>query len=227
MNATLTAHSPVHHLVEALGPHWTRIGAMPTAAHFGSPQEEAAAVRTLGLCDLSALVKLGVKGPQADAWLAQQGVDVPGDIYETRRLSDGGLAVKIAADEYVLESGPACRTVPELLQKADDAALPAGVYRVEQQTATFLVGGTGALAAMAQTCGVNLAEAVPERLIYSRVAGVSCAILPETLNAIGIYRLWVDYCDAIYLWQTLTQIIGELGGRVVGAACLYPDLPVQ
>lgn len=218
----MPALSPVHHLLEPLGPHWSRIGDAPIAAHFGALEAEVVAAQALGLCDLSALPQLGVKGPAADPWLRQQGVEVPAELYEVRALGDGGLIGRVAADEFFLESGTAGRSVPDLAERL--ATVPGGAYRVERHSAAFLLSGSRRLEVMAQTCGVNLAEAAPRRLIYSRVAVTSCGLLPDRLNGAQVLRLWVEPSLAVYLWQTLAEISGELGGRIVGASCFYPDL---
>jgi sarcosine oxidase subunit gamma len=48
--------------------------------------------------------------------------------------------------------------------------------------------------------------------------GVSVIIIPGEREGIPFYRLWCDITFGSYLWQTLVQIIHELGGSVVGAA---------
>ena len=63
------------------------------------------------------------------------------------------------------------------------------------------------------------------RLILTRLAGVNAGILPETIGAWPAYRLWVDPSFAADLWEALAGIVGELGGRVVGTACLSAPSP--
>jgi sarcosine oxidase gamma subunit len=80
---------------------------------------------------------------------------------------------------------------------------------------------------LAQTCGIDFEQAPPRQVILTRLAGVTCAILPQPEQDTEVYRLWVDHSHGIYLWQTLVQISDELGGRVIGAACFYPHLQVS
>ena len=215
-------HSPVHSYLESLGPQWGQIEGSPVALRFGAPEPEAAAMRQLALCDVSSLGKMVVKGPAASSWLGEQGVEVPPEIYETRGLPDGGLVARTGTDEYFLESGIAGQFVPALRDQVGPA--PAGVYRIERQDATFLLSGSRAHEVMAQTCGVNLKEAAPERLVLTSVAGVTCGVLPDPEKDVRIYRLWADFTYAFYLWETLHQIVDELGGQIVGVAAFYPDL---
>ena len=59
---------------------------------------------------------------------------------------------------------------------------------------------------MIQTCGVNFLQEPPNRIVYTRVAGASCGIIP-TANK---YRIWIDYTLAPYLWETLSEIAHDL-----------------
>ena len=98
MSETPTRRSPIHSWLEARQPQWRLMGWMPIAVRFQAGEAEKAAMNKLALCDLSALTKLGVKGRHAESWLSDQSVKVPADIYESRRLADGGLIVRLAAD---------------------------------------------------------------------------------------------------------------------------------
>ncbi len=63
---------------------------------------------------------------------------------------------------------------------------------------------------LAQTCAINFAAAPAGQLIYTRVAGVSCAILPALDGNPLSYRIWVDPSYAGYLAETLANIATEL-----------------
>ena len=77
---------------------------------------------------------------------------------------------------------------------------------------------------LAQSCSINFNEASLNQLLLTRVAGVNCGVLPETIGNRQFFRLWVDYTYAIYLWTTLVQIFEDLDGSVVGAGCIFPEL---
>ena len=197
---------------------------MTTAVRFDTDEDEPSPLQTLGLCDLSGLTKLGVKGRNAETWLSGQGVDVPATIYESLPLGDGGLIVRLGTDEFLLESGLTDddNGVAALSNRLDPTE--EHVYRIERQDATFLLVGPRALDVLAQTCGVNFREAAARYLVLMRVAGVSCGVFPASVGETQCYRLWVDYSYAAYLWETLEQICNDLGGRVVGAGSLFPTI---
>ena len=216
MTDTLSGRSPVHHLLEALGARWGQTGRTPLALDFGEPQAEASAARTLGLSDVSALSKLGVKGKRSASWLKEQGVDVPEEVYEVRDLNPEGVVARIGRDEFLLEDGIRGASVAKL----SESPVGGSVYRQDRQDATFLLSGARARDLLAQVCGVDFREVAPRRLIYTRVAVVSAAVIFDPIEGLPVYRLWVDSTYAEYLWEHLSQIATELGGRVVGAECL-------
>lgn len=222
MPQALIASSPVHPLLDALGANWKQLGQTPIAAHFGAPKDEAKAALSLGLCDVSALVKLGIKGPLAKSWLQECGVDVPVTVFETRPQPDRGLIAQVHLDEFVIESGIRDDCIKNIMVRLE--AGPCGIYPIERHEATFFLSGSHTLEVLAQTCSVNFREVESKRLIYTRIAGTSCAVMPEVIQDIPVYRIWIDRSLAIYLWQILAEIVENLGGQVVGATCFYPEL---
>jgi sarcosine oxidase subunit gamma len=209
--------SPVHDLLLSRNAQWGRLAGAPIALRFDPEDREVA--RELALCDLSALPKLGLKGPGAELWLRRNEVQVPPAIYDTARLSDGGLIARLGGADFFLEGGPSNEVLPRL------ATIPEGVYRAERQDATFLLTGTRALGVLPRLSSIDFATAAPARLILTRAGGVNCAVLPDRdPRDFPVYRLWVDFTYAVSFWESVVEILQELGGRVVGAACVYPDL---
>jgi sarcosine oxidase subunit gamma len=223
MSDTPTRYSPVHHLLELRQPVWQSVGGAALAVRFCDEQAERAAMQSLGLCDLSALTKLGLKGRLSADWLAGHNVDVPAAIYESRPLADGGVIVRLGTGEFLLESGIAGDVVSARSKQLLKSS-PQQVYHVERQDATFLLTGSKAVGVFAQTCGVNFREMPAGRIVFTRVAGVNCGILPQLVGQVPAWRFWIDPSYAADLWKTLEVISSELGGSVIGAACIYPEL---
>ena len=98
-----------------------------------------------------------------------------------------------------------------------------GAYRVVRQDASILLSGSRAAEVFLQTCGYDFRKP-GDRLVMTRVAGVSCSILHRTINRLGTFQLWMDGSFGAYLWKTLLEIARELGGRPVGLACFFPEL---
>lgn len=210
--------SPVHDLLVARDARWGRVAGAPIPICFGPGEDEAA--RDLAVCDLSALPKLGFKGPGAEGWLSQQHVEVPPATYDTARLSDGGVIARLGKADFFLEGGPSNGVLPRMAPAAAD------VYRAERQEATFLLTGGRALRVLARLSSFDFATAAPHRLVLTRAGGINCGVLPDRVGDIPVYRLWVDFTYAASFWEETTGIAEGLGGRVVGAGCIYPELAV-
>ena len=115
------------------------------------------------------------------------------------RVGDGELILECAIGDSLWERFNAA------LQAADTS-----VYRVEQESVTLVLRGAQALEIFAQTCGLDLGSEPVDRMVYTRVAGVSCGVLPRDESGERVFRLWVEYGLAPYLWETLAGIAAEI-----------------
>ncbi len=158
-----------------------------------------------GLRDESDREKLGIKGPRASSWLAEHGVAHPESLFAVARGENDCVVVRTAEDEVVLEA-PRGDPLFERLEAAL-ADAPSGVYRVEQQSATFVLGGSEAPAFWAQTCALDIASAPTDRIVYTRVAGTSCGVIPEVDAGTRSYRIWVDYSYGPDFWNAAVEIL--------------------
>jgi glycine cleavage system aminomethyltransferase T len=217
-----TRRSPILHLLESQGIEFRDFGGGSYAVRAGSAKDELRTLELLGLCDLSGLQKLGLKGHDGEALLTSCGLDVPSDVFASRSLPDGGVILRLGADEFFLEDNISNTASLEVAARIDSHQ--GKLVRVEHQEATFLLTGRRSLEALAQTCGINFLEATPHRVVFTRVAGVNCGVYPETLREVPAYRLWVDPSYAVYLWETLVEICRSLDGGEIGAGCIYPEL---
>ncbi len=163
---------------------------------------------TPGLRDASDRAKLGIKGPRLLPWLTEQGVSCPQSIFEVTRSEDEALAVRVGDDEIILELPPGATQLAALEAALQDS--PQSVYRVEHQTATFLLFHPEAPSLWAQTCALDVASAPTERILYTRVAGISCGVIPEAIHENRSYRIWVDYPYGPDLWKTMGEILAGL-----------------
>ena len=217
-----TRRSPIRRQVEADHTHVLGAADAVLVLHLSDASAERDAARTLGLIDLSVLPKLGIKGPAADTWLGERSMPVPTNIYDIASCDDGSRLVRLGDDEFFIEQHPAGSRVGGLT--SDLTSPVSGVYPVWREDATFVLTGASAGEVLAQTCGVDMGRVDRDRLIMTRVAGVSCSILPQMLGELSCYRLWLDPSFAASMWETLTEIVVDLGGRAVGAGCVYPEL---
>lgn len=159
---------------------------------------------------------VGVKGAQAAEWLEARGVATPRDVYGVCSYGDGGLVIRQGGADFLVQFADGDSTFVGLCRRPADA--PSGVYPIPRCDAVFEVTGTpvAVFGVFAQTCGVDLQRQRTDRVLFSRVAGVSCCILPERTPSDCRVRLWLDPTFADYLWHELEQIVGELGGSATG-----------
>ena len=222
MTKSATRHSPVHGALARLNPEWGRIGQMPVALNIGDPEREAALKERLAICDVSALGRFGVKGPNASGWLRDHGVDVPGSANSWSRLPGGqGLILRLGSNEFLVEDGPRASVVESLRGSLDSGSR--GLYPVLRQDASFLLTGARAREVMLQVCGIDF-DAVDygtRPLFLTRVAVISAVVLPWVEEGTRGFRLWCSYPYGLYLWEELNEIVGEFGGGVVGLSAVY------
>lgn len=210
-------HSSLKNQFEKQQAEWGNIHAMEVPLHFDSHQSESTSMRDLAICDVSSLPKLGVKGRGAAAWLSGEGIPIPNGIYEWLPFDQGAMIIRLAPDEFFLEDTMEGEWVANLsgrLGRGFD-----GVYRVERQDTGLLISGKRSHEVLAQTCSYPFDDS-EEKVVMTRVALVSCSILPLLLKEVQTFRLWFSSTYGIYLWQSLTEIVEDLGGKTVGVKSL-------
>ncbi len=219
---TAPQQSPVQDWLVNHGAQLRVIGTGQFVVRFGSDDSERTAMESLGLCDMSGLRKLGLKGRDAENLLQDTNLNVPTETFESGPLPDGGLIVRFGSEEFFLESGirnDSLTAISQQLQQWNGDA-----FQVDHQEATFLLTGSHVVSVLSQTCGINFRDAIPRKAIFTRAAGVSCCILPDGIGGIPGYRIWVDPGFALYLWEALVDITESLSGSVIGAGCIFPEL---
>ena len=218
--------SPVHDCLEELNPVWAEIHSMKVPLRFKDATGETQLKPELSLCDLSCLPKVSVKGPESLAWLAQTGILVPESVYGYRSMGDGGLVIRTDRQEVFLEDGPASQRVSEFEREL--SSHPLGVYLVRRQDASFQLTGVQSNAVLRETCGVDFSQP-PDAVVMTRVAGVSCMVLPLQAKGAPAFRFWLDPSYGWYLWKALLEIVRDQGGDAIGLDAFFPrlDKPTQ
>jgi heterotetrameric sarcosine oxidase gamma subunit len=175
-----------------------------------SPIEEMLAELDVpGFSHPAELVKLGVKGRELVPWAEENRIEIPTKMYETLQVGEGGVLARVGGDEVILECSPGAALHAQF-EKALGQPRRA-IFRVVQQSATYELAGLRAKDVLAQTCAIDFRAAERNRIMFTRIAGVSCGIIPLQRNEGMAYRIWVDYTFAQYLGETLANIISELG----------------
>ena len=166
----------------------------------------AAPVREL-LSHPEELVKRGVKGPGVVAWARSHDFPVPDARYAVLPVGATGVLARVGEGELILE----CTSHHALWERWQTALAgeAEGVYDIPQQSVTLELSGPRAPQVLARSCALDLAAEPVDRILYTRIAGVSCAVLPRREGKRPTYRLWVDYSLAAYLWTTLAELIED------------------
>lgn len=189
-----------------LQPRWSNVNGMRVPARFESEGD----VRELAIADLSCFAKAGLKGPGAAAWLAERGVAVP----PRANTWCGDLVARLGETEFFIEG-----------EAADKVGKPAsqGVYPVLRQDTAIAIAGTRVYEVLVETCSVNFASIDADTLVMTSMVGVPVLVIPQQREGVPLMRIWADPTFSPYLWQTLLEIVRELGGGPAGLASLFPQ----
>ena len=190
------------------------------ALWFDDPEQERQAAQRLALCDLSSLPRTGYKGNAATNWLREQQVPIPAETFESERLKDGGIVLKVASDEYFLEAGPTGLDLPT----PPVADFPPECFPVVREDSSIVLCGVRSKDVLQQVCGYDFSTAALDRVVYTRVAGVDAALFPASGFPQPVMKIWSDRSYAISLWNSLVEICADFEGPIVGAQALFTDL---
>jgi sarcosine oxidase subunit gamma len=219
--------------------HGANFEAMADAAvarDYGDPAGEGETARRLGLADLSALPRLGVKGPGTADWLAGQGLQVPAESNQAVRQSSGVLAARLAPSELML-LGDLSGDL-----SGDPAHLDAiaAAWRAEPQSPVpperprgfllprrhshfwFVLSGDGTAGMFAKICGVDLrpGKFANGRIAQTSIARMNAVVIRDDQGGVLAYHLLGDSASAEYLWDCLLDAMAEFDGAPVGLAAL-------
>ena len=114
---------------------WTQVHNMPAPLRFHDSAIEDRLKTELSICDVSCLPKMGIKGQEAFAWLAQAQIPVPERVFGYRSLADDSLVIRTGSQEAFLEDSVATNRIGELQHQLPPD--PPGVYLVARQDASF------------------------------------------------------------------------------------------
>ena len=134
--------------------------------------------------------------------------------------------IRTDRQEVFLEDGPDSHRVSQFEREL--SSHPSGVYLVRRQDASFLLTGVRSNAVLRETCGVDFSQP-PDGVVMTRVAGVSCMILPLQAEETPAFRFWLDPSYGSYLWDALLEIVRDQGGDAIGLDAFIPgsDMPTQ
>lgn len=149
--------------------------------------------------------RLGLKGPNAAAWLDQHGLPVPSrpNSWICASADEQDIVVRLGATEFFLEH--ASTPAPQSLANELAAPIP-GVYPVLREDRAFLLGGESANAVLAEMCNVNF-SALPEgEAVMTLMIGVAVVVVAQGNAARRRYRIWCDPSYGDSFWSSLQDV---------------------
>jgi sarcosine oxidase, subunit gamma len=160
--------------------------------------------------NLGVLPQLKVKGLGAADWLREHSFAVPSNVFDTLPLSDDAWIARLGETEFLAQWASdddiLTRIGKHLLLPRKD------IFSIPCSDATIQLSGAEARSVFAQTCGIDFRKTPLQRILFTRVAGVSCGIIPQANESEVSFRLMCDCSYSAYLWETLAGITTELGG---------------
>ena len=218
----LQRRSPVYRELLAAGGQFVSAHGGALAESFGKEiAEEQEIASRLGLCDITLLPHLGVKGGDALIWLRQQGLTIGDTDNRASQQGDGALAARLSPTEVMILSDPSGTS--DLCAKLLNE-LPAKpgleVFSVPRGEGYFwyLVSGEHAESMFAKICGVDLRIKgfAPFQIAQTSMARMNVIVIRDELGGIPAYYLLGDIASASYFWACLTDAMAEFKGRPIG-----------
>ena len=166
--------------------------------------------------------RLGLKGPRAAQWLTAQGILLPAApntwVHAGETVTaDALLVARLGTAEFFLEEGIGGTTLRRLSPLLEEQV--PGVYPVLREDWSFHLGGERVHEVLEQVCNVNFAALILDShpVIMTLMIGVAVLVVPEAGSAERRYRIWCDPTFGPYLSESLGAVVGESGGRIMGA----------
>ena len=219
---TYVRHTALHGALARLKPVWGTLHGMRIPMQFRGAVDTREALDRLAIADVSFLDKLGVKGPGAAGWLLGHGVQPPETAFEVAPLAgNGGIVARIGRSEFFLESGVDEAASLPIVSSIESPPTPTA-HPMPRHDVSLLVAGARVPDLLAQTCGVNLMDEAPNRIVLTRFAAVSVMLLyrPDPMRL----RIWCDPSFGVYLWNAVLEIARDLGGALAGVDGVRPLL---
>ncbi len=153
------------------------------------------------------LARIGLKGPRAQQWLAQQSVATPDRPNTWCPVGDDeqDICVRLGASEFFLEQADG-NTLRRL--NTELAGHVPGVYPVLREDRAFVLAGEAADEILAQMCNVNFSalDAAEREAVMTLMIGVAVTVVPQGNAAQRRYRIWCDPSCGDYFWSSLQDV---------------------
>jgi sarcosine oxidase, subunit gamma len=166
--------------------------------------------------------RIGMKGPQAERWLADRGIVLPSAPNSWAGSTAAGnstlLVARLGSTEFFLEDAAEGTVLPGIRGGLEES--PSGVYPVLREDTAFQLSGDGVHDVLAQVCNVHFAGlALDSRpVIMTLMLGVAVLVVPHLSgpDALPRYRIWCDPTFGPFLGEAVGGVVVECGGTLRG-----------
>ena len=209
----------MHHLHIAAGAVMVEEAGWSRPARYADPEAERARLHaSVGVCDVSPLLKVSVQGDGLETSLPELEGVAPGRLV---RGTGGDIAARLAPDEAVVISPPAPSGADASSMLAADGA---GVHAIDVTSgmAGAAVIGPAAERALAGLTDLDISgRAFPDMACaQARFAEVYGLLLRLDRDGLPAYQLYFSRDFGQYVWEALVETAHHLGGGPVGIEAL-------
>ena len=211
--------------LERAGASFEELNGCAIAMDYGNAEDEVVQARKLGICDLSALQRIGFKGWNMADWLGVQGAVITEESNIASPQADGTRIARLAPSEaLVLGDYRGGGKLIEKLNSAWSMDSAAGCFQVPRAETNFWLALIGAdtPALLAKICAVDLRDqATPVyTVVQTNVARLNAIIIRGGTTEVPVFDLLSDIASAVYLWHALLDAMDQFDGKPVGLKAL-------
>ena len=205
----------MHHLHLAAGAVMVEEAGWSRPARYTDPEAERARLReSVGVCDVSPLLKVSVQGDGLETALPElEGVAAGRLVHRT----GGAVAARLAPDEAVVIAPPAqCGADVSSMLAGDGADVQA--IDITSGMAGAAVLGPAAGRALASLTDLDISDlAFPDMAAaQTRFAEVYGLLLRIDRDELPAYQIYFSRDFGQYMWEALVETAHHLGGGAVG-----------
>lgn len=219
-SASLTRRNPLNRL-QANGAELTQINDTEIVDHYGDSVMEEKSLRSLALCDLSALSRWGCKGAGAPGWIESLNLELPQQPNKAVVQNNGGLIARLSMEECLLLDDVASTSEwPRLIEGMCSGQIPERVYSLPRADShcCFALSGEHSSDTLAKVCAVDLrlTKFANNDVAQTSVARVNAIVIRADQNSVPCFYILSDLSSAEFLWTCLIDAMQEFDGHAVG-----------
>lgn len=214
--------SPLNRLHHRNGAMFKAHGEVQLVARYQTPSLEQQSAQNLGLVDLTALERIGFKGPNTRDWLEARGLKLPPAAnWADGTQGHGMCTAALSNTEFLIldRVDKATSSITEL-RNAWSMDIEEKTYLLERahSHAWFAVCGQYAAEMFSKLCAIDLRhhKFQQHQIAQTSVARCSAIIMRCDQGDTSCFHLLFDLSYTEYMWQCLLDAMQEYQGMPIG-----------